>query len=55
MHAGVPAQVEAHGKTWSALKLARRLEMTGLIEKMLAAGAKPEECDGGSDSGSGSD
>ena len=45
MHAGVPAQVEAHGRKFSALLMACMQGMTGVVEKMLAAGAKADLTD----------
>ena len=42
MHTGVPAQVEANERKFSALLVACFQGMTGVVEKMLAAGAKAE-------------
>ena len=42
MHAGVPAQVQVGSRNISALLMACMEGMTGVVEKMLAAGAKAE-------------
>ena len=45
MHAGVPAQVEADERKISPLLMACARGMMGIVEKMLAAGAKAELTD----------
>ena len=42
MHAGVPAQVEANERKLSPLLMACVQGKMGIVEKMLAAGAKAE-------------
>ena len=45
MHAGVPAQVEDYERKFSPLLMACLQGMMGIVEKMLAAGAKAELTD----------